>query len=98
MGNQCPDDADMGQSARGAAAQGKPDHRPPDAAEADLVAPVGAVLATADQVFQHEVSPGTMRQTSHCGIFLPECAAGMVYIRSALAGTMTGPDGLSRQA
>jgi len=25
-----------------------------------------------------------MPQTSHCGTFLPECAAGMVYIRSAL--------------
>src|SRR5258708_823323 len=31
-----------------------------------------------------------MRQTSHCGIVLPECAAGMVYIRFVLAETMTG--------
>jgi hypothetical protein len=40
MGNQGPDDADMGESARGAAAQRQPDHRPPDAAEPHLVAAV----------------------------------------------------------
>ena len=53
VGNQCPDDADMGKSARGAAAQHQPDHRPPDAAEADLVAAVRCVLAAADQIIQH---------------------------------------------
>ena len=40
VGDQRPDDADMGKSARGAAAQRQPDHRPPDAAEPDLVVAV----------------------------------------------------------
>jgi len=40
MGNQGPDDADMGKSARGAAAQCQPDHRPPDTTQAYLVAAV----------------------------------------------------------
>ena len=53
VGNQGPDNADMGKSARGAAAQHQPDHWPPDAAQPDLVAAVGAVLTAADQVFQH---------------------------------------------
>ena len=37
VGDQGPEDADMGKSARGAAAQRQPDHRPPDAAQPDLV-------------------------------------------------------------
>ena len=53
VGNQCPDNADMGKSARGAAAQRQSDHRPPGAAEADLVAAVRGVLAAADQIIQH---------------------------------------------
>ena len=53
VGNQRPDDADMGKSARRAAAERKPDHRPPDAAEPHLVAAVGAVLAAPDQILQH---------------------------------------------
>ncbi len=32
MGNQRPEDADMGKSARGAAAQREANHRPPDCA------------------------------------------------------------------
>ena len=40
MGNQRPDDADMGKSARGAAAERQPDYRPPDAAEPHLVTAV----------------------------------------------------------
>ena len=35
--HQRPDNADVGKSARSAAAQGQPDHRPPGAAEANLV-------------------------------------------------------------
>jgi hypothetical protein len=43
----------MGESARGPAAERKPDHRPPDAAEPYLVAAIGAVLIAADQIVQH---------------------------------------------
>jgi hypothetical protein len=44
----------MGESARGAATQRQPDHRPPDAAETDLVS---AALAASDQNVQHLISP-----------------------------------------
>jgi hypothetical protein len=40
MGNQRPDDAYMGEAARGASAQRQPNHRPPDAAEPYLIAAV----------------------------------------------------------
>ena len=53
VGDQRPDDADMGETARGAAAQRQPDHRPPDAAEPYFVAAVRAVLAAPDQTIQH---------------------------------------------
>jgi hypothetical protein len=52
MGNQCADNADMGKSPCGPAPQSEADHRPPDAAEADFVAAVRAVVA-ANQVIQH---------------------------------------------
>jgi len=65
MGDQGADNADMGESARCAAAQRQPDHRPPDAAETHLVAAVSAVLAASDQNFQHLVSPG--RETNRAG-------------------------------
>ena len=50
---QRPDDADMGEAARGAAAERQPDHRPADAAEPDLVVAVGALLAAAHPAIQH---------------------------------------------
>jgi hypothetical protein len=43
----------MGESARGPAAERKPDHRPPDAAESHLVAAIGAVFTAPDQTIQH---------------------------------------------
>src|SRR5258707_9936637 len=61
MGNQGPDDADMGKPARRAAAQCQSDYRPPDAAKAHLVAAVRAVLAAPDQNIQHLISPGSAR-------------------------------------
>jgi hypothetical protein len=48
MLNQCPDNADMGKSARGAAAQRQPDHRPPGAAKSLSTAAICAVLAAPD--------------------------------------------------
>ena len=57
VGDQGADDADMGEPARGAAAQRQPDHRPADTAEPDLVAAVGALLAAAHPVIQHQNSP-----------------------------------------
>ncbi len=45
MGDQGLDDADMGKAARGAAAERKPDHRPPRRAKPDLVGAVGSVPA-----------------------------------------------------
>ena len=57
MGDQRPDDADMGKSARRAAAECQPDHRPPDAAQPHLVTAIGAVLATPDPTIQHRTSP-----------------------------------------
>ncbi len=77
MGNQRPDNADMGKSARGAAAQRQPDHRPPDAAKTHLVAAVRAVLAASDQNFQHLVPPGS--EAIRCGLAPPECITSIVY-------------------
>ena len=57
VGDQRPDDADMGKAARGAAAQRQPDHRPADAAEPYLVVAVGALLAAAHPAIQHQNSP-----------------------------------------
>jgi hypothetical protein len=57
MGDQRPDDADMGKSARRAAAECQPDHRPPDAAQPHPVTAIGAVLATPDPTIQHRTSP-----------------------------------------
>jgi hypothetical protein len=87
VGNQRTDDADMGKSARGAAAQRKTDHRPPDAAEADLVVAVGAFLATPHPIIQHrKLLFGLL--TIRYGLALPVCSASMVYAASgpALAG------------
>src|SRR6185436_8958134 len=93
------DDADMGKSARRAPAQRKAEHRPPDAAEPDLVAPVLAVWVTGNQVFQHlKASPSVMRQASRCRRFSPSSAAGMVYGRSGCTITLTGPQGPATQA
>src|SRR5450631_2898142 len=61
VGNQGPDDADMGESARCAAAQREPDDWPPDAPETHLVAVVLAVLAAPDQYIQHLITPGSTR-------------------------------------
>jgi hypothetical protein len=47
----------MGKSARRAATQRQPNHRPPDAAETDLVGAVSAALAASDQNIQHLISP-----------------------------------------
>ncbi len=58
MGDQCPDDADMGEPAGGAAAQCEPDYWPPDTPETHLVATVLAVLAAPDQYIQHLITPG----------------------------------------
>ena len=57
MGDQRPDNADMGKSTRGAAAERQPDHRTPDAAEPDLVQAGRAVLAPPYQVLQHKPAP-----------------------------------------
>ena len=53
MGHQRPDDPDMREAARCAAAQRQPDHRPADTAEPYLVVAVGALLAAAHPVVQH---------------------------------------------
>ena len=53
MGNEGAENADMGKSARGAAAQRQPDDRPPDTAKAHLVMVVRAVWAASLQNIQH---------------------------------------------
>ena len=53
MGQQGPDDADMGEAARRAAAQRQSDHRLADRAKADLVAAFSAALAASNQHIQH---------------------------------------------
>ena len=95
MGDQRPDDADMGKSARGAAAQRQPDHRPPDAAQTDLVAAVGAVLAAAHQDIQHRNSPAA-RSIVAAALVPPECPYrfsmhGLCPVESGQAGNVTGP-------
>jgi hypothetical protein len=40
MGDEGTKNSDMREAARGAAAQGQPDHRPPDASKSHLVAAV----------------------------------------------------------
>ena len=57
MSDQRPHDADMGKAARGTAAQRKPDHRPPDAAQSHLLIAIGSVTAASDQDIQHRKSP-----------------------------------------
>jgi hypothetical protein len=49
VGDQCPDDADMGEAARRPTAEGKSDHRP---AAGGLVGSF-LVLASSDPVIQH---------------------------------------------
>src|SRR5476649_623915 len=78
MGNQRPDDADMGKSARGAAAQREANHRPPDAAEPYLVAATRVGLAAPDQIIQHRRSPESTKTNSYRPT-LPECTTSMVY-------------------
>src|SRR5690242_17433678 len=63
VGDQRPHNADMGKAARGAAAQRKPDHRPPNAAKSDLLAAVRSVLATPDQDIQHRKSPESIPES-----------------------------------
>ena len=53
VGDQRPDDADMGEAARGAAAQRQPDHGTADRAQPHLVATVGALLAATHPTIQH---------------------------------------------
>ena len=77
MGHQRADDADMGKAARGAAAEREPDDRPPNAAEADLLAAIRAALAASRQNFQHRRSPGAISATSgETLLTLKLCAAG----------------------
>ena len=81
VGDQRPDDADMGKSAGSAATQSKPNHRPPDAAETDLVTAIRAVLAAPNQNIQHRMSPGSTRlctkawsrQNVPQAWFMPQC-------------------------
>ena len=77
MRKQGPDNTDMGKSACGAAAQGQPDHRPPDAAKTHLVLGFRAVLTSSDQNFQHLVSPGPRGYPLRRS--LPELIASIVY-------------------
>ena len=53
---QSPDDADMGKTARRAAAERQPDHRPPERAKTHLVVAVGAPLAAAHPTIQHQTT------------------------------------------
>src|SRR6202163_4710510 len=81
VGDQCPDDADMGKSAGGATAQREADHRPPDTPETPLVATVLAVLAAPDQYIQHLTTPGSTRLCTKArsrqivpqAWFMPQC-------------------------
>src|SRR3569833_2612796 len=57
---QGADDADMGEAARRAAAQSKPDHRLANRPQPNLATLVSAVLAASNQHFQHYTSPGIL--------------------------------------
>src|SRR6185312_3702211 len=70
-------DADMGKSARGAAAERKADDRPADTAEADLVARIRIVLVMPGQNIEHRKL--LQVQTSACRPAPPETTAHMVY-------------------
>jgi hypothetical protein len=48
MGDQRLENADMGKSTRGAATERQANHRPPDTAEANLIATIWGALATSD--------------------------------------------------
>ena len=88
MGDQGPDNADMGKSPRGPAAERQPDHRPPDAAEPHLVTVVGAVLAAPDQIIQHLSL--LERKIFADGRAPPELTTSMVYaaVRAGLGRDM----------
>jgi hypothetical protein len=53
VGDQRAQDADMGESARRAAAERKADHRPPDAIQAYGVTTIRLTLAASDQHIEH---------------------------------------------
>src|SRR6202140_521390 len=81
VGDQCPDDADMGKPAGGTAAQSEADHRPPDTPETHFFATILAVLAAPDQYIQHLTTPGSTRLCTKArsrqivpqAWFMPQC-------------------------
>src|SRR6185437_6255619 len=54
MGEQDSENTDMGQAARGAAAEREPDHRAPNRPKPDLLHILGFVLSASDQNVQHQ--------------------------------------------
>ena len=78
--DQRPDDADMGKSARGAAAERQPDHRPPDAAEPYLVAAIGPFWPRPIKLSSTGlISLAKTQAYSLAARRLPELTASMVY-------------------